>query len=136
MRALETSRDATHGFRWKTRISVVRPRKFLIKGRAALLRSPNITDARQPVPTDPTTPPAETVSCTLTPRSWKTNLVLMEIESIITCMLPRRLRTRLTHLLRHSPAVVLLGPRQAGKTTLALAIGETHKISFDFNVAV
>jgi uncharacterized protein len=37
-------------------------------------------------------------------------------------MLPRRLRGRLTHLLRHSPAVVLLGPRQAGKTTLALEV--------------
>jgi hypothetical protein len=39
-------------------------------------------------------------------------------------MLSRRLSARLNHLLRHSPAVVLLGPRQAGKTTLALEIGE------------
>src|SRR5712692_1058205 len=39
-------------------------------------------------------------------------------------MLFRRLSARLNHLLRHSPAVVLLGPRQAGKTTLALEIGE------------
>src|SRR5271165_851208 len=39
-------------------------------------------------------------------------------------MLTRRLSARLNHLLRHSPAVVLLGPRQAGKTTLALEIGE------------
>ena len=39
-------------------------------------------------------------------------------------MLSRRLRARLNHQLRHSPAVVLLGPRQAGKTTLALEIGE------------
>jgi len=39
-------------------------------------------------------------------------------------MLSRRLSARLNHLLRHSPAVVLLGPRQVGKTTLALAIGE------------
>lgn len=39
-------------------------------------------------------------------------------------MLPRRLSTRLNHLLGHSPAVVLLGPRQVGKTTLALEIGE------------
>ena len=38
-------------------------------------------------------------------------------------MLSRRLSARLKHLLRHSPAVVLLGPRQAGKTTLALEIG-------------
>src|SRR6266567_5959867 len=39
-------------------------------------------------------------------------------------MLSRRLRARLNHQLRHSPAVVLQGPRQAGKTTLALEIGE------------
>src|SRR6185436_1287840 len=39
-------------------------------------------------------------------------------------MLPRRLSARLKYLLSHSPAVVLLGPRQAGKTTLALEIGE------------
>ncbi|MSV30490.1 MAG: ATP-binding protein, partial [Bryobacterales bacterium] len=39
-------------------------------------------------------------------------------------MLSRRLSARLNHLLRHSPAVVLLGPRQAGKTTLALKIGD------------
>jgi predicted AAA+ superfamily ATPase len=38
-------------------------------------------------------------------------------------MLPRRLAPRLNYLLQHSPAVVLLGPRQAGKTTLALEIG-------------
>jgi predicted AAA+ superfamily ATPase len=38
-------------------------------------------------------------------------------------MLPRRLSVRLNHLLRHSPAVVLLGPRQVGKTTLALEVG-------------
>jgi predicted AAA+ superfamily ATPase len=41
-------------------------------------------------------------------------------------MLPRRLSARLRHLLAHSPAVVLLGPRQVGKTTLALAIAETR----------
>lgn len=39
-------------------------------------------------------------------------------------MLSRRLSTRLNHLLRHNPAVVLLGPRQVGKTTLALEIGK------------
>ncbi len=41
-------------------------------------------------------------------------------------MLPRRLSTRLNHLLTHSPAVVLLGPRQVGKTTLALEMAETR----------
>jgi len=44
--------------------------------------------------------------------------------SIITYMLPRRLTPRIHELLDHSPAVLLLGPRQAGKTTLALEIGE------------
>ncbi|MGD0859007.1 MAG: ATP-binding protein [Terracidiphilus sp.] len=39
-------------------------------------------------------------------------------------MISRRLSSHLKELLRHSPAVVLLGPRQAGKTTLALEIGE------------
>ena len=39
-------------------------------------------------------------------------------------MLPRRLSTRLKHRLTHAPAVVLLGPRQAGKTTLAWEIAE------------
>ena len=39
-------------------------------------------------------------------------------------MLSRRIGGRLIQLLRHSPAVVLLGPRQVGKTTLALQIGE------------
>ncbi len=36
----------------------------------------------------------------------------------------RRLRTRIVDLLPHFPAVVLLGPRQVGKTTLSLEIGE------------
>ena len=39
-------------------------------------------------------------------------------------MISRRLCSHLYELLRHSPAVILLGPRQAGKTTLALEIGE------------
>jgi predicted AAA+ superfamily ATPase len=41
-------------------------------------------------------------------------------------MLPRRLSARLNHLLSQAPAVVLLGPRQVGKTTLALEIGATR----------
>jgi uncharacterized protein len=41
-------------------------------------------------------------------------------------MLPRRLGARLNHLLGHIPAVVLLGPRQVGKTTLALQIGASR----------
>jgi predicted AAA+ superfamily ATPase len=39
-------------------------------------------------------------------------------------MIFRRFNSRLNELIRHSPAVVLLGPRQAGKATLALEIGE------------
>ncbi len=38
-------------------------------------------------------------------------------------MLERRLQKRLIYLLNHYPAVGLLGPRQVGKTTLALEIG-------------
>jgi uncharacterized protein len=41
-------------------------------------------------------------------------------------MLPRRVGPPLNRLLSHSPAVVLLGPRQVGKTTLALEIGATR----------
>jgi predicted AAA+ superfamily ATPase len=41
-------------------------------------------------------------------------------------MLSRRLSARLNHLLGHSPAVVLLGPRQVGKTTLALEIARSR----------
>src|SRR5262245_49218161 len=37
--------------------------------------------------------------------------------------LPRRLRSQVEDRLRHMPAVVLLGPRQVGKTTLARQIG-------------
>ncbi len=38
----------------------------------------------------------------------------------------RRRIARLQYLLRHSPAVVILGPRQVGKTTLALDLGENR----------
>jgi predicted AAA+ superfamily ATPase len=41
-------------------------------------------------------------------------------------MLRRRIAARLDQMLLHSPAVVLLGPRQVGKTTLALEIGATR----------
>lgn len=39
-------------------------------------------------------------------------------------MIDRRAGPQVTHLLQHNPAVVLLGPRQSGKTTLAHAIAE------------
>jgi predicted AAA+ superfamily ATPase len=41
-------------------------------------------------------------------------------------MLTRRLSSQLDDLLNHSPAVVLLGPRQVGKTTLALEVARTR----------
>jgi uncharacterized protein len=40
-------------------------------------------------------------------------------------MLTRRLTAPLEAVLRHTPAVALLGPRQVGKTTLALEIGKS-----------
>ena len=55
-------------------------------------------------------------------------------------MQPRRIQERLNFLMQHAPAVVLLGPRQAGKTTLAIEVGggrqavdlslENPKVSF------
>jgi predicted AAA+ superfamily ATPase len=50
----------------------------------------------------------------------------METTSTIAQMLPRRLSKRLEHALKHSPAVALVGPRQVGKTTLALEVAETR----------
>lgn len=41
-------------------------------------------------------------------------------------MFARLLSDRLADALAHAPAVVLLGPRQVGKTTLALAVGEAQ----------
>jgi predicted AAA+ superfamily ATPase len=46
----------------------------------------------------------------------------MELISIIAYMIERRQKPRLNFLLHHNPAVALLGPRQSGKTTLALEI--------------
>lgn len=48
--------------------------------------------------------------------------------------IPRLLAPRLTAALRDSPAVLLHGPRQSGKTTLARTVGESrgyHYVSFD-----
>lgn len=41
-------------------------------------------------------------------------------------MLRRRIHDKLAETIEHSPAVGLLGPRQVGKTTLALEIGEAR----------
>ena len=42
-------------------------------------------------------------------------------------MIARRLKSKLNSLLHHNPAVALLGPRQSGKTTLALEIAGQQK---------
>ncbi len=50
------------------------------------------------------------------------NLAFLEQDSTIARMIPRRLATALKAALAEAPAVALLGPRQVGKTTLALAL--------------
>ena len=50
------------------------------------------------------------------------NLAIVELHSIIARMIPRRLLPALTTAVAESPAVALLGPRQAGKSTLALEV--------------
>ena len=49
-------------------------------------------------------------------------LAFLETDSILARMIPRRLPPALTSALAEAPAVALLGPRQAGKTTLALEV--------------
>lgn len=51
-------------------------------------------------------------------------LAILEFKSIITRMIARRMDRQLKELLGQYPAVALLGPRQVGKTTLALALAE------------
>jgi len=55
-------------------------------------------------------------------RRCGNHLVIMDCCSIITRMLVRRIRDRLLYLINRYPAVGLLGPRQVGKTTLALEV--------------
>ena len=49
----------------------------------------------------------------------------MESNSIIAMMFSRNLLPRLTDEIQHSPAVAILGPRQVGKTTLALEAAQS-----------
>lgn len=51
-----------------------------------------------------------------------TTLQIIQCNSIIARMFKRSLTTRLASELAHNPAVALLGPRQVGKTTLALEL--------------
>jgi predicted AAA+ superfamily ATPase len=41
-------------------------------------------------------------------------------------MIKRRIHDQLVAAIENNPAVALLGPRQSGKTTLALEIGKTR----------
>lgn len=51
---------------------------------------------------------------------------------MITRMFPRILQTQIEELLAQFPAVAMLGPRQVGKTTLALEIaGKSHALYLD-----
>ena len=54
----------------------------------------------------------------------------MELISIIAYMIDRRLKPRLNFLLHHNSAVALLGPRQSGKTTLALEIARQRSLVY------
>ena len=54
------------------------------------------------------------------------NIANLGWHAIIARMIQRRIRNQLVDLLAVNPAVVLLGPRQVGKTTLALEIAETR----------
>lgn len=47
----------------------------------------------------------------------------MDFQSTITYMYSRRLIQRIHYLLPHTPAIVLMGARQVGKTTLAIQVG-------------
>ena len=55
-------------------------------------------------------------------------LANMELKSIIARMIKRRIHSTLESLIDQYPAVALLGPRQVGKTTLALEVAE-HRSS-------
>ena len=53
-------------------------------------------------------------------------LAILERNSIITRVISRRLLPTLTAALQEAPAVALLGPRQVGKTTLALEVADSR----------
>lgn len=56
------------------------------------------------------------------PDRFEFILAIWELDSIIARMFTRSIATELALELDHNPAVALLGPRQVGKTTLALAV--------------
>ena len=60
---------------------------------------------------------------------WRTQKIILAISdtySIITRMFNRTIAAELALELDHNPAVALLGPRQVGKTTLALAVAQSR----------
>ena len=57
------------------------------------------------------------------------NLANLEAESIIAWMYSRSLLPEVVDALENAPAVALLGPRQVGKTTLALCVGQALRAS-------
>jgi hypothetical protein len=59
-----------------------------------------------------------------TPWCVAIDLAFRDARSIIASMIPRRLVSALTSALNEAPAVTLLGPRQVGKTTLALELAK------------
>ncbi|MER8578487.1 hypothetical protein NKG95_07050 [Mesorhizobium sp. M1423] len=65
--------------------------------------------------------PFPLLACTAGPRFF---LAKLELDSRIARMIERRISTELAEMLDSTPAVALFGPRQVGKTTLALEIAE------------
>jgi predicted AAA+ superfamily ATPase len=61
---------------------------------------------------------------------WILILANLKVYLRITWMIERRIGPRVETLLQDSPAVVLTGPRQVGKTTLALAIADTRAATY------
>lgn len=55
-----------------------------------------------------------------------TSLQILHLGVIIARMIERRIYGQLLERLDHSPALALLGPRQVGKTTLAMEIARTR----------
>lgn len=52
------------------------------------------------------------------------DLAFLEARSVIARMIPGRLISAITSALAEAPAVALLGPRQVGRTILALELAD------------
>ena len=72
---------------------------------------------------------ATTIKLPWPPRQKSQDISLknMEVQSIFANMIQRRLISVLRQRLEEAPAVVMLGPRQVGKTTLALALARPQE---------